>query len=106
MHDLPYLGLLDEDKMKYVRYRRPTDEDLLKFLVEPIHYNVRIKSLPNFRSILTKEFDFEGEVIIDLHTRENIDYLLIGASEIQAETPTVQRKIPDDSVSKLSLVKN
>lgn len=104
MHVLPYLEVIEKSVNRYVRDRTPSDEDLLKYLVEPIHYNVRITNLPNFQSILAKQFDFEGEVVIDLHSRENIDYLLIGANELQVETPTVRKKTFNELVSKLSLV--
>lgn len=70
--------------------------------MEPIHYDVKIKSIPNFQSIIANDFHFEGEVVIDLRSRENVDYLLIGASELEDVTPTVRKKNTDGPVSKIS----
>lgn len=89
MHALP---TLDKNYRKY-KGSKPSHGDSTEYLIQPVHYDVKIKSLPNLRSILAKEFEFEGEVVIHLYSRETIDYLLLGASELQTDgTPTARKR--------------
>lgn len=93
MHVLP---TLDKNYRKY-KGSKPSHRDSTQYLIQPVHYDVKIKSLPNLRSILAKEFEFEGEVVIHLYSRETIHHLLLGASELQTDgTPTARKRSTDN----------
>ncbi len=82
----------------------PKSYDQLKYRVEPIHYDVYIQPFIESHFGSHRQFTFAGNVSIVLHAKEQLNYISIGAAQLQLQ-PTLYKLLSyNDKVSEVTLV--